>query len=45
MTTQTPSKLVSIKTLEREMLVAAIVWVMLGALCVLAANAWAQGAL
>jgi len=45
MSTQTPQKLIPIRTLEREMLVASIVWVMLGALCVFAANAWAAGSL
>lgn len=43
MTTQTNRKLVPFRSLEREMIVAGLVWVIFGALCVLAANAWAAG--
>ncbi len=43
MNTQTPRKQVSIRSLQHEILVAGILWVIFAAICVLAANAWAAG--
>lgn len=40
-TMQSSGKIVSVRTLEREMLIAGLVWVILGGICVVAANAWA----
>jgi hypothetical protein len=43
-TSSTDRPLVPVAQIEREMIIAGIVWIIVGAFCVVAANLWVAGA-